>query len=122
MDDINKTIENIMADPQKLKMLQGMASQLFGDGAQSKPSAQEKSSSPEIAGGGDILANAKNLGSLISAAGSIGSQKDDSSVQLLLALRAHLKDERKARVDTAVKILRLIRLAPILKNSGLINL
>ena len=111
MDDINKAISDIMADPEKLKMLQGMASSLFGE---NKPP-------PPKNDGDDIINNAKSLGALISSANLSGT-KPDPSAQLLLSLKPHLSVDRQLRVDTAVKILRLIRLMPILKNSGLLNL
>ncbi len=115
MDDINKSISDILADPNKMQMLQSMASQLFNQSEPEKPPSTTSSAE-------DLIGSAKGLSSLISAVGNANLGADDESVRLLLALRPHLKDERQTRVDTAVKILRLIRLAPILKNSGLINI
>ncbi|MBQ7045970.1 MAG: hypothetical protein IJN65_05710 [Clostridia bacterium] len=117
MDDINKSISEILADPKKMEMLQGMASQLFGENKSASPPP------PQSNTGGieDIIGNAKGISNLISAFNGANFSAEDDSVRLLLALRPHLKAERQLRVDTAVKILKLIRLAPILKSSGLIN-
>lgn len=115
MDDINKSISDILSDPGKMQMLQNMASQFFNQNEPEKPTAPTNSAE-------DLIGSAKGLSSLISAMGNTNLGGDDESVRLLLALRPHLKDERKLRVDTAVKILKLIRLAPILKQSGLLNI
>ncbi len=47
--------------------------------------------------------------------------KDDKNTLLLKALRPHLSDKRKPKVDDALKILRLIELLPLLKQSGLLG-
>ena len=47
--------------------------------------------------------------------------KDDKNTLLLKALRPHLSDKRKPKVDDALKILRLIELLPLLKESGLLG-
>ena len=128
MDDINKTISDIMADPTKVAQLKGMAAKLFGGSAETSPAFENSApikESPQQNNGGlepnSLLFNAKNLGGLISAAGALQNQGSDSSVQLLLALKPHLSKERSDRVDQAVRILRLLKIAPVLKNSGLIN-
>ena len=45
--------------------------------------------------------------------------EQDKNTELLLALKPHLRDENRAKMDTAVKIFRLISLLPYLKDSGL---
>ena len=43
----------------------------------------------------------------------------DKNTELLLALKPHLRDENQVKMDTAVKLFRLISLLPYLKDSGL---
>ncbi len=45
--------------------------------------------------------------------------EQDKNTELLLALKPHLRDENQAKIDTAVKLFRLISLLPYLKDSGL---
>ena len=45
--------------------------------------------------------------------------EQDKNTELLLALKPHLRDENRAKMDTAVKLFRLISLLPYLKDSGL---
>ena len=50
-----------------------------------------------------------------------GGGKADPRINLLLALRPNLTKERQAKVDSAIKILKLIEFAPMLKEMGLFN-
>ncbi len=45
----------------------------------------------------------------------------DKNTELLLALKPHLREENKAKIDTAVKLFRLISLLPYLKDSGMFD-
>ncbi len=48
-------------------------------------------------------------------------REPDRNIQLLEALRPFLEEERRKKVDEAVKILRLMRLAPLLQESGVLG-
>ena len=43
----------------------------------------------------------------------------DKNNDLIMALKPHLKPERQAKAENAIKIMRLITLLPLLKDSGL---
>lgn len=45
----------------------------------------------------------------------------DDSERLLLALKPMLRDENKAKIDTAIKFLKLFSLLPLLKESGMLG-
>ncbi len=49
--------------------------------------------------------------------GAAGGSSDNE--RLLLALKPLLREENQAKVDTAVKLLKLISLLPLLRESGL---
>lgn len=46
---------------------------------------------------------------------------DDKNTQLLLALKPHFKEERRAKVDQAMSIMKLISMWPALKESGILS-
>lgn len=46
---------------------------------------------------------------------------DDKNTQLLLALKPHFREERRAKVDQAISIMKLISMLPILKESGILS-
>ena len=48
-------------------------------------------------------------------------REPDRNILLLQALRPFLEPERQKRVDEAVKLLHLMRLAPLLQESGLLS-
>ena len=51
----------------------------------------------------------------------LGSAENDKNSELLLALKPLLKEERQAKVDKAVKMLKLYSVWTILKDSGMLN-
>ncbi len=103
MDDISEKLNSILSDPQSLNRIREMAEGLFSD---QKPAEENLLPDIDITKIMNIVGKIKNSGL---------SQRE----KLLLALRPHLKEERRERLDTAVKILKLIEIAPYLKDSGL---
>ncbi len=103
MDDLSEKLNSILSDPQSLNRIREMAEGLLGE---QKPAEE----SPL----GDI-----DITKIMNIVGKIKNSESSQREKLLLALRPHLKEERRERVDTAVKILKLIEIAPFLKDSGL---
>lgn len=72
-------------------------------------------------------ANAQNNSSLPNAelilkAGKLfKTAKPDNRINLLLALKPHLSPEKRKRVDSAVKILKIYDILPLLKESGILD-
>ncbi len=64
-----------------------------------------------------------NLGALMGIQQMLGAfnQNDDINTNLLLALRPHFSDERKNKIDQAVKMLKLFTVLPLLKDSGILG-
>ena len=72
---------------------------------------------PDDRGGlfsGIDLASMAKIAGLLSSAGSTSNDE-----RLLLALKPLLREENRSKVDTAVRMLKLISLLPLLKESGL---
>lgn len=81
-------------------------------------SAQGNSGAEDSSGEG--LFSGLDIGTMAKAAsllGAAGSTSDNE--KLLLALKPLLREENRAKVDTALKLLKLISLLPLLKDSGL---
>ena len=102
MDDLTEKLNSILSDNESMNRIREMAGQLLG----------EEKKEPEIADGIDI---AKVMG-IVSKLKNTGNSDRE---RLLLALRPHLKEERRQRLDSAVRILKLIELAPLIKDSGI---
>lgn len=61
-----------------------------------------------------------DMGTLMKIQGALSRlSKSDKNVDLLMALKPHLSEERSKKVDDAVKIMQLIKLLPLIKESGL---
>ena len=45
--------------------------------------------------------------------------KEDDNTRLLMALRPHLSENRRAKLDKSIKMLQMLKLLPILKSQGI---
>ena len=110
MDELSEKLSALLSDPEGMERVRAMAEGFLGTSP-----TKEKESSPDL---GDI-----DIGAITRIMGLINKNRgDDSRVRLLMALKPNLSPERQGRVDSAVKILKLIELAPLLKEAGLFNL
>ncbi len=116
MDDISQRLAEILNDPESLNRVREMAEGLLGNqkSEPQQPSAPDISSA--LAGGG---LDAAQIAKIMSVMSRLKSGSDDSRSNLLLALKPHLSAPRQEKVDTAIKLLKLIDLLPLLKDSGL---
>lgn len=65
----------------------------------------------------DMPINPQMLGTIANA--MMTMNKSDKNVELLYSLKKHLGEERSKRVDDAARIMQLIKMLPLLKESGL---
>ena len=120
MDDVMGKISELLSDEESMKQLSELVQMMMSDEDQSKEDSYEHSEEDvDSSGGGD---SASDLSSIFKLTGlmSAFSQSDKNS-ELLLALKAHLKEEKQKRVDKAVKILKLIAVWNVAKESGLLE-
>lgn len=145
MDDLTQQINSILSDPQSMQQLQSMASALGlgGNTANSSPQPQPASTDKTALSGllstldgnnsqpqppaqnsqplfGGITPEALQAVSRLAPLLSQVNQEDDST-RLLRALRPLLGEPRRKKLDEAVKILQMMRLLPLLKDSGLFS-
>ena len=113
MDDISEKLAGLLKDPETMARVKQMAENLLGD-SQSEPQGQ----SGVI---GDMPAG-DELQAMISIMQRLKSSGDDSRTQLLAALKPHLSEPKREKVDTAIKILKILDLLPIIKDTGLFKL
>lgn len=111
MDDIQGRLADILGDEDSMRRVQALAQQLLGE----KEPEQKKPESllPDMGG--------VDMGRLIGLVSKFQSRGEDDRTRLLLALKPHLSSERAKRVDTAVKLLKLIDLLPLLKETDLFS-
>lgn len=125
MDDLTSKIKNILSDEESLKQLSELAAMLglspdspppaASPGGDRGPTAQSAAQSADASGGTDAA-------KLVSLAGRLSSfSAEDDNIRFILALKPLLSERRRARADSAVRLLRLINLIPLIKSSGILG-
>lgn len=110
MDELSEKLSSLLNDPDGMSRIKEMAQNLLG--GEKPPEPEPPPLIPDI----DIGAITRVMAMMKQGTG------DDSRVRLLLALKPNLSPDRQAKVDSAIKILKLIELAPLLREMGLFNL
>lgn len=114
MPDMTEQLSALLSDPAGMEKIKAMAENLLGNSGASLPLSASASAEPDT--------SMPDIGNIAKIAEMIKPRQDDSRVRLLLALKPHLKPERQTRVDKAVKMLRLLDMAPMLSSLGLFEL
>lgn len=121
MDDLSSMISNLLSSPDAADTIKNLVGALGTANSEVKHEEKheekhkEKHTEKEAdnSGGLDIDMMLK-LAPLLSSFG-----QDDENTTLLHALRPHLNDERKGKLDKAAKLMRLAKLLPLLGEGSL---
>jgi len=126
MSDTVSQINQILSNPEMIQQIKALSS-MFNKSSDSPDNngisgdtaalSQPKQQSPLDLLGADGLRTAMNFMPIISEI-----KRDDETTQLLYAIKPFLSPQRQAKLDEAIRLLRIIRILPLLKNQGLINL
>ena len=106
MDELGDKLSAILNDPESMERVKQMAQSLLG-GEDSGTAVQNNPAPPAALPADDI-----NIKQIVSLFSKMKNTADDSRVQLIYALRPHLSEERRARADTAIKLLKLLDMLP----------
>lgn len=139
MDDISEKLRGILSDEESLRQISELA-QMFTGGSFSP---QGEATDNAAAGGGADASAASpqgaassqgiDLGGLFGGMGGIdpslimkisslaANASSDNSTQLLAALRPLIREERREKLDKAVKLLKLLAIYTAAKDSGLLD-
>lgn len=124
MDELTEKITQILNDPDGMDMVKSLAGSLLG--GQNAPQAGEEKPTGgalSLPDSGGLSLDPKQLGMIMKVMNSLKSNDaDDDRIRLLTALRPHLSPERQKKTDTAVKMLKLLKLLPLIKDSGLFEM
>ncbi len=110
MDELSQKLAEILNDPESMNRVREMAEDILGN----KPEPEPQEDLLNLLSNNDLM----NVMSLVS---KLNTGSDDSRTALLSALKPHLSEPKREKVDTAIKILRLLELLPILKESGVLG-
>lgn len=112
MEDMMQKLKEVLSDEESMRQIEELA-QMFS----SQVISEEQNATEQ----GD--ASMPDLAAISGLLGAFGAQSNttDKNTALLLALREHLSDERKERIDRAIKLMRLIGVVRTAKESGLLE-
>ena len=138
MDDLNQQLQKILSDPQAMGQIQSLLGSLGTSQEASSPAPAQPAPGPDLSSllgalGGGTPAPAQNETALagvnpqtLSAMTRLmpllnQANREDDATRLLRALRPLLGEARQKKVDEAVRILQMLRLLPLLKDSGVFS-
>jgi len=106
VDDLEAKLDRLLSSPDSLKRVEELMAGFAASPPASLPSAEPAAPS-------DGLPDIAQLMKLLPLFEQWG--KGDDQTALLRALRPHLQDGRRKRLDDAEKMLRLMKLLPLIK-------
>ncbi len=110
-------ITDILKDEESLRQLSELADMLrtgdFSEGC------TETAADTKTGGNSGNMPDMDMMLKMTTLAGAMNSQ--DKNTELLMALRPHLSEQGQHRLDRAIKILKLISVYEMAKESGLLN-
>lgn len=124
MDDLSSKISEILSDPRALQQIKGLGDMLglsnTSNESVHKPQPSQTSDNmlSALSGGmsPDMLSMVTKIAPLMS-----NFNKEDDTTRLLFALRPFLSDERKKKLDEASKLLKMMKLLPLIKDAKLFD-
>lgn len=115
MDDLSAAIRSVLSDPDSMAQIQNILGSLGPTGGQPQPTAPNAlQSTPQNAD--PIMSMLLKAAPLLSAANQEG---DDA--RLLQALRPFLGEQRRRKLDEACRILKILHVLPLLRESGILK-
>ena len=114
MDDLNAKLSGILSDPEAMKEIAALASSLGVDTSGVHKAPEQPKPAPSDSGALSMMT------SLMPMLGSMSAE--DDTTRLLDAIRPFLSEERRQKLDKAKKLIRIMRLMPMLKEFNFLDL
>lgn len=118
MDDLTGKINELLSDPESMEKIKNLAGMFTASSASGGTQSSDNQSRQDNNSGGDNFPIDPAMLLKIKSALDI-MKKDDPRVDFLLALKPNLSDPRQKKVDEAIHILKLLSLAPMLREQGI---
>lgn len=113
MDDIAGKLSQLLTDPEIMNMVKGISLNLPASDKQEEAKSNKASDTSENLDF-DFMDKIIKIMPIISS-----FSNDDETTRLLKALRPFLSYDKQKRLDSAITLVRLIRLLPLIKEIGL---
>ena len=102
MSELEDRLNSILSDPKQMEQIAGLARSLMGDGAKSNPAPEPE---PDTA----------LLGRIASLMQSGGDGREQA---LLKAMEPYLSEKRRGKLDNALRLAKLARIARLAMETG----
>lgn len=110
MDDLSQKLTEILNDEESMNKVRSLAENILSN--------NETQSNSD----GNFGLSANELSMIMGIIGRLKNGKDDKRTALLSALKPNLSAEKQEKVDVAIKLLKLIEILPLLKESGILSI
>ncbi len=111
-------IGKLLSDEESMKQLSELAQLLMNETKSSESENSTDNNNCSENDGGSF----PDISSIMKITELMGTfSQNDKNTDLLLALKPHLKEERQQKVDKAIKLLKLMAVWNIAKETGLLN-
>ena len=112
MEDLNEKLTRLLSSPEGMEKIQSMMAALGGTLPQEEPPPAETPPPPSAEPGVDMAA----LGKILPVLSRMNQENEDT--RLLAALRPYLHGQRAERLEESMRLLRLMKLLPLLTEGG----
>ena len=115
MDDLSEKLSSILSDPEAMRDIAALASQLGVDasGVHKEEDKRPEPHMPQNDTAAQLMALAPMLGSM---------KQEDDTTRLLDAMRPFLSEERRQKLDKAKRLIKVMKLMPLIKDLPLFDL
>ena len=122
MDDLGSKINEILSDPKALEQIQELSSMLMSPDTSGTPIHKEESAKNNDMSFLGALSSPQAM-SLITKVAPLLTDigKEDDTSRLLSSLRPFLSDQRKEKLDEASKLIKVMKMLSMLKDTNLLD-
>lgn len=121
MDDLTEKLTSLLQDPKGMEQIKNIAQSFLQQNTPAQPAPAP--SAPASAGGGGLDISPDMLQTVAKLSSVFKTQNtEDDNIRFLLALKPLLSEERRTRTDTAMKLMKMMKLLPALTESGIFSM
>ena len=123
-------IGELLSDEESVRQLSELAQMLMTNSAEAPEENGNSDEIPDNDSGdssgdspvSELFPKGFDLSSIMKLQGIMGAMtQKDKNAELLLALKPHLREEKREKVDKAIKLLKLMAVWNIIKDSGMLK-
>ncbi len=120
MDDMSQKLMSMMNDPEIMSKIQGLSG-LLSQGNHEQATPEPPQPSPPVPEPSSLPPEMMNtMMKLMPIVNSL--REDDETTTLLKAMRPFLSEGRQKKLDEGIRLIRIIKLLPVLKGTDMFNL